>query len=141
MTISSGNNTAFFALAIGFGATSILLVIISLSTSHWEFHTYDTECVLSKNTSDSKIERFDDYYKLTLASNYTASAIADETFDGSRGIIVEEAETQQSLEYYIYDKYAGVWTICNKISGKHNMYYGTQLLNNLVEYLAGSHGT
>lgn len=103
------SQNGILALSILTAVMSTVLVLVSLSTTHWESHTFDSDCVLSKNGSHSVITKHADYFSLTLLSNFT------EPEDGL-GLNVESRTEAQV--YPVYDKYAGVWTICDMLSGK-----------------------
>ena len=105
-------NTRFFALSITSASITVLLVIISLATPHWESHEFDQQCVISKNTSNSLVISQEDYFTLILSSNYTA---ADSNHVDQ--VVVDNGDVVDAKVYPIFNKYAGIWTICNQISG------------------------
>lgn len=111
---TSNPNTRFFALSITSASLTVLLVFISLATPHWESHVFDEECVISKNTTDAVVLRKDDYFTLVLSSNYTA---VDSRRAGQPPVIVDEDGVVEEKVYPIINKYAGVWTLCNLLSG------------------------
>ena len=75
-------------------------ILLSLTTGNWEYHTYDERCVLAKNSSTSLITKHLDHFSIILYESTNPEVNADYSV------------------HYIHDQYAGMWQICNKLSGK-----------------------
>lgn len=87
----------FLGLSIASAFISVVLLTISLASNHWEQYEFSHDCLLTKNSTDTLVEFNDDYYSVTIHN--------------------KEAENAEILVYNLHNKYAGVWSLCNDISG------------------------
>jgi len=82
----------FFRLSISLMVISLLTISISLSTTHWEYHIYDDMCIRSKGDNATDIAEYEDF--LTVTRHH------------------------DSQKYFIHSRFAGIWSLCNKLSGE-----------------------
>lgn len=104
-------NRRFFGTSILTAFLSIILVAICLITNHWEHHSYDMDCVASRNasSSDTVIIRHVDFISVTVpVGNHTDYY----PIGGAK------AKQNQRITYHLHDQNAGIWSLCNHLSGK-----------------------
>lgn len=100
-TIISVCSARLLSLAICFSLISITLLLAGILIDHWELGRFDEECVTSKNSSEVSVQTHSDFFTVQMKSLSPSSP-------GGHTI------------YKLHNLHAGIWRICNRLSGRWN---------------------